>query len=43
VGFEEVERVLGLVEREAPAKVNLPGGRYARRRAGVIFLERGVI
>lgn len=39
VGYEEVERVLGLVFSERPAKVNLSGERYCRRREGVLFLE----
>jgi tRNA(Ile)-lysidine synthase len=38
IGFEEVERVRDLLEG-AHAKVNLPGGWHARRRAGWIFLE----
>lgn len=38
-GFTEVERVLSLLEGAAgPAKVNLPGGRHARRTRGRIFL-----
>lgn len=41
VGFEEVERVLGLVRWVRPAKVNLPRGWFARRRKGRIFLDRG--
>lgn len=41
-GFAETHRVLSLLDPdEGPAKVNLPGDRHARRRAGVIFLERG--
>ncbi|MEM7384692.1 MAG: TilS substrate-binding domain-containing protein [Verrucomicrobiota bacterium] len=40
VGFEEVGRVLSLIaENAAVAKINLPGGRHARRRAGRLFLE----
>jgi tRNA(Ile)-lysidine synthase len=38
VGFAEVEAVRGLLASRA-AKVNLPGGRYARRRARKLFLE----
>lgn len=39
-GFAETERVLSLLNDGAgPAKINLPGGRHARRRAGEIFLE----
>jgi tRNA(Ile)-lysidine synthase len=40
VGFEVIERVRSLADRETPiAKVNLPRDRHARRRAGKIFLE----
>ena len=40
VGYQEVETVRALLDKEGgPAKVNLPGGRHARRRAGVLFLE----
>ena len=40
-GFAETRRVLTLLDTEAgPAKINLPGDRHARRRAGVIFLGR---
>jgi tRNA(Ile)-lysidine synthase len=40
VGFEVIERVRSLADRETPiAKVNLPRDRYARRRAGRIFIE----
>ena len=39
VGFAEVERVLAMLDDRATAKVNLPGGRHARRRAGLLFLE----
>lgn len=39
-GFEEVERVLSLLDAaNGPAKINLPGDRHARRRAGEIFVE----
>jgi len=39
-GFAEVERVLELLDTErGPAKVNLPGDRHARRRAGKLFIE----
>lgn len=39
-GFTEVEQVLSLLDvKNGPAKVNLPGGRYARRRQGIIFVE----
>lgn len=39
-GFAEVERVLSLLDPAAgPAKINLPGGRHARRRQGRIFIE----
>ena len=39
VGFELVEAVARLVSERFPAKVNLPGGRHVRRRAGRIFVE----
>src|SRR6476659_8044255 len=40
VGFDAIERVRSLADRDARiAKVNLPGNRHARRRAGKIFLE----
>lgn len=39
IGFELVESVSRLVLRISPAKVNLPGGGFARRRAGRIFIE----
>ena len=40
VGFAETSLVLSLLDvGNGPAKVNLPGGRHARRRAGTIFLE----
>ena len=39
IGFELVEAVSLLALQTAPAKVNLPGGAYARRRAGRIFYE----
>ena len=38
VGFEEVERVRALLAGRV-AKVNLPGGRHARRRAGRVFVQ----
>ena len=38
IGFEEVERVRSLLAGRV-AKVNLPGGRHARRRAGRVFVE----
>jgi tRNA(Ile)-lysidine synthase len=40
VGFDVVERVRSLADREAPfAKVNLPRDQHVRRRAGKIFIE----
>jgi hypothetical protein len=39
VGFDVVEAVLGLALYDSPAKINLPGGAHARRRAGSIFIE----
>ena len=38
IGFEEVERVRSLLAGRV-AKVNLPGGKHARRREGKLFLE----
>ncbi|MGC3988334.1 MAG: tRNA lysidine(34) synthetase TilS [Chthoniobacteraceae bacterium] len=39
-GFAEVELIRSLLEPDPSiAKVNLPGARYARRRAGKLFLE----
>lgn len=39
VGFEDVEAVRGLLDQEAPAKINLAGGRHVRRREKRLFLE----
>ena len=39
VGFEEIERVRALLDGPR-AKVNLPGGVHARRRAKKLFIER---
>jgi tRNA(Ile)-lysidine synthase len=40
VGFDAIERVRSLGDRDTRiAKVNLPGNRHARRRAGKIFIE----
>ena len=40
VGFDVIERVRSLADREAPiAKVNLPKDRHVRRRSGRIFVE----
>lgn len=39
LGFAVVEEVRGLLAGGAPARVNLPRGGHARRRAGKIFLE----
>jgi tRNA(Ile)-lysidine synthase len=41
IGYREVELVRGLLEAgpDLPAKVNLPGGKHVRRRAGVLFVE----
>jgi hypothetical protein len=40
VGFDAIERVRSLADRDTRiAKVNLPEDRYARRRAGKIFIE----
>jgi len=39
ISFADVEAVRGLLEHRIPAKVNLSAGRFARRRAGKIFVE----
>ncbi len=39
-GMEETQRVLSLLDTSGPAKINLPGDRHARRRAGILFLEK---
>lgn len=40
IGFDVIERVRSLADREAPiAKVNLPKDQHVRRRAGKIFIE----
>jgi len=39
LAFAHVEAVRGLLEHRVPAKVNLSGGKFARRRAGKIFVE----
>ena len=41
IGFDLIEAVRSLLDPgSGPAKVNLPGDRHARRRAGQIFIER---
>jgi tRNA(Ile)-lysidine synthase len=40
VGFAEIEAVRALVEREKPAKTNLPEDQFCRRKEGRLFLER---
>jgi tRNA(Ile)-lysidine synthetase-like protein len=39
ISFTNVEAVRGLLENRTPAKINLSGGKFARRRAGKIFVE----
>ena len=39
LGFPVVEEMRGLLAGGAPARINLPRGVHARRRAGKIFLE----
>jgi tRNA(Ile)-lysidine synthase len=39
IGFADVEAVRGLLLVREPAKINLSQGRFARRRAGKIFVE----
>jgi tRNA(Ile)-lysidine synthase len=40
VGFDEIEAVRALIERERPAKINLPQDCFCRRKAGELFIER---
>jgi tRNA(Ile)-lysidine synthetase-like protein len=39
LSFADVEAVRGLLDRPLPAKINLAAGKFARRRAGKIFLQ----
>ncbi|HEX8679739.1 MAG TPA: tRNA lysidine(34) synthetase TilS [Chthoniobacterales bacterium] len=40
IGFDLVESIRALLEPDnGPAKINLPGDRHARRRAGELFIE----
>ena len=39
IGNAEVDLVLKLLSEKDPAKINLPKGRYVRRRNKLIFLE----
>jgi tRNA(Ile)-lysidine synthase len=40
IGFDLIESVRSLLETtSSPAKINLPGDRHARRRAGELFIE----
>lgn len=39
VDWNLIERVRGLIEKVSPARVNLPGGGWCRRRAGELFLH----
>lgn len=41
-GWDETQRVLSLLDTAGPAKTNLPGNLHARRRSGVVFLEKGI-
>lgn len=38
-GWKEVEAARQLLQPTGPAKINLPGGRHLRRRAGLLFIE----
>jgi tRNA(Ile)-lysidine synthase len=38
ISFADVEAVRGLLEHRQPAKINLSAGKFARRRAGKIFV-----
>lgn len=43
ISFTLVESIRALLPSGAPkSKINLPGGNFARRRAGVLFIERGI-
>jgi tRNA(Ile)-lysidine synthetase-like protein len=39
ISFADIESVRGLLAQRVPAKVNLAGGKFARRRAGFLFVE----
>ena len=39
IGTAEVDLVRTLLEKSGPAKINLPRGKYVRRRNKLIFLE----
>ncbi len=39
ISYANVEAVRGLLTLRAPARINLSKGRFARRRAGALFLE----
>ncbi len=39
ISFADVEAVRGLLTHREPAKINLTGGKFARRRQGKIFVE----
>jgi tRNA(Ile)-lysidine synthetase-like protein len=39
ISFADVETTRGLLEKVIPAKINLSAGRFARRRAGKLFVE----
>jgi hypothetical protein len=39
ISFADVEAVRGLLDVVQTAKVNLSAGKFARRRAGKIFVE----
>ncbi|HPA17417.1 MAG TPA: tRNA lysidine(34) synthetase TilS [Verrucomicrobiae bacterium] len=39
IGFAEVESAIGLLESGKPAKINLPGARFLRRREKRLFIE----
>lgn len=39
IGFDEIRQVFSLLLPDGPAKVNLPSGRFVRRKAGRLFVE----
>ena len=39
IGFDEIRLVSSMLLPESPAKLNLPGGRFIRRKAGYLWVE----
>jgi tRNA(Ile)-lysidine synthase len=40
ISFDLIESIRALLEKDAGAKINLPGDRYVRRRSGKLFIEK---